>query len=416
MPSLGADMEAATLVRWFVQPGDAVKRGQIVAEVETDKGALDVEIFEDGVVEELVAREGERAVVGAVLARIAGAGSPAGAAIVPAAEPVAVVPVTPPAAAPVVSPAPAVPPPPPASTVPAAPRAGRPRSSPAARVLAETAGIDLDGIGGTGPGGAVTRDDVQRAIDARPTAPSAPQEPAAPPAPREQATETAVARRTPGARAAMRASISALMSRSKREIPHYYLSTEIDLTRLRAWLDATNAARAVSDRLLPAALLLRAVARAVKAVPEVNGFLVDGTFTPSAAVHVGVAISLKDAGLVAPAILDAERKSVDELMAALKDLVARARTGRLRASEMSSPTITVTNLGDQGVDSVFGVIYPPQVAIVGFGRIAERPPGIPGARPGVVATLAADHRVSDGHRGALFLAALDRLLQKPEEP
>jgi pyruvate dehydrogenase E2 component (dihydrolipoamide acetyltransferase) len=132
---------------------------------------------------------------------------------------------------------------------------------------------------------------------------------------------------------------------------------------------------------------------------------------------VGVAISLRGGGLVAPAIHDADHCTLDELMAALRDLVQRARTGGLRGSEMSDPTITVTNLGDQGVDQVFGVIYPPQVALVGFGRVAPRPwavDGLLGVRPVVRATLAADHRASDGHDGARFLAAIDALLQHPE--
>jgi pyruvate dehydrogenase E2 component (dihydrolipoamide acetyltransferase) len=205
--------------------------------------------------------------------------------------------------------------------------------------------------------------------------------------------------------------------RSKREIPHYYLGTQIDLRRALEWLERENAARTVTDRLLPAALLLKAVALAVHEVPEMNGFMAGEEFAPSQAVHLGVAISLRQGGLIAPAIHDAGRLGLGELMRALRDLVSRARAGKLRGSEMSDPTITVTNLGDQGVDTVYGVIYPPQVALVGFGKIAERPwaaGGMVGARPTVAATLAADHRVSDGHRGGLFLAAVDRLLQHPE--
>jgi pyruvate dehydrogenase E2 component (dihydrolipoamide acetyltransferase) len=135
------------------------------------------------------------------------------------------------------------------------------------------------------------------------------------------------------------------------------------------------------------------------------------------AVHLGVAVSLRGGGLVAPAIHDADRLSLDELMVSLRDLVERARAGRLRSSEMADPTITVTSLGDQGAEEVFGVIYPPQVAMVGFGRIVERPwarDGLLGVHPTVRATLAADHRASEGHEGSRFLATLDRLLQAPE--
>jgi pyruvate dehydrogenase E2 component (dihydrolipoamide acetyltransferase) len=165
-------------------------------------------------------------------------------------------------------------------------------------------------------------------------------------------------------------------------------------------------------------VLLKAVALALRKVPELNGFWVDGAFQPSAAIHLGVAVAIRGGGLIAPAIHDTDQKSLGELMAALRDLVQRARAGTLRSSEMSDPTITVTNLGDQGVETVFGVIYPPQVALVGLGRIAERPwaeNGLLGVRPVLTATLSADHRATDGHRGGLFLAALDHLLQEPEK-
>jgi pyruvate dehydrogenase E2 component (dihydrolipoamide acetyltransferase) len=208
------------------------------------------------------------------------------------------------------------------------------------------------------------------------------------------------------------------MARSKREIPHYYLSTTIDMRKATEWLERVNAGRSITDRIVMPVLLLKATARAVATVPEMNGFMVDGQFKASAAVQVGVAISLRGGGVIAPAIHDTATLGLDELMVALRDLVTRARVGRLRSSEMSDPTITVTNLGDLGVDQVFGVIYPPQVALVGFGKVAERPwaeGGLLGARPTVTATLAADHRVSDGHRGGFFLYTIDHLLQAPED-
>jgi pyruvate dehydrogenase E2 component (dihydrolipoamide acetyltransferase) len=208
------------------------------------------------------------------------------------------------------------------------------------------------------------------------------------------------------------------MARSKREIPHYYVATTIDLSAAMAWLRGANDGRPPAERLLPAALLLKASALAAREVPALNGFWDDDRFRPADAVHLGVAVSLRGGGLVAPAIHEADRLTLAELMGALRDLVGRARSGRLRSSEMADPTITVTNLGDQGADEVHGVIYPPQVALVGFGRIAERPwahDGMLGVRPTVRATVAADHRASDGLVGARFLSALDRLLQTPEE-
>jgi pyruvate dehydrogenase E2 component (dihydrolipoamide acetyltransferase) len=215
----------------------------------------------------------------------------------------------------------------------------------------------------------------------------------------------------------MRQAIARSMAHSKREIPHYYLANHIDLDRALGWLTAHNEDRPISERILPAVLLLKATALALRETPDLNGYWVDGGFRPSESIHLGVAISLREGGLVAPAIHDVDRLSLEELMLSLRDLVNRARSWRLRSSEMSDPTITVTNLGDRGVETAFPVIIPPQVAIVGFGRVVDQlvaVDGQPVVHPVVHATLAGDHRVTDGHRGALFLDALDRLLQEPE--
>ena len=184
------------------------------------------------------------------------------------------------------------------------------------------------------------------------------------------------------------------------------------------WLQAENLKRTVKDRLLPAVLLLRAVTQALKDVPDLNGYWVDDHLEIKRSVNIGFAISLRQGGLITPAILNADQKSLDELMAALSDLIKRAREGHLRSSEISEGTITVTNLGDLGVETVYGVIYPPQVALVGFGRIQERPwaeDGMLGVRSVLTATLAGDHRATDGRRGAQFLQALDHHLQEPEK-
>jgi pyruvate dehydrogenase E2 component (dihydrolipoamide acetyltransferase) len=211
--------------------------------------------------------------------------------------------------------------------------------------------------------------------------------------------------------------IAAAMSRSKREIPHYYLNEPIPMARALAWLAQENIQRPMAERLLPAVLLLKAVAKTLREYPELNGFYRDGAFQQAVRVNPGVAISMRQGGLMAPALLDADRKNLTTLMRELGDLVKRTRTGSLKSSELSEATITVTNLGEQGVESVFGVIYPPQVALVGFGRITDKPwveAGEVKVQPIVVASLAADHRVSDGHRGALFLARLKEHLQQPE--
>ena len=216
----------------------------------------------------------------------------------------------------------------------------------------------------------------------------------------------------------MRQAIGAAMAKSKREIPHYYLGTQINVERALAGLAQENAGRSVKERVLFAAVLLKAVASALQEVPELNGFWADGGFKPSKAVHLGVGIALKGGGLIAPAIHDADRKSVPEMMAALGDLIQRVRSGSVRSSELTDATVTVTNLGETGVETVYGVIYPPQVALIGFGKVLERPWADNGGlyvRRVLHATLSADHRASVGHRGALFLAALDRLLQEPEK-
>jgi pyruvate dehydrogenase E2 component (dihydrolipoamide acetyltransferase) len=218
--------------------------------------------------------------------------------------------------------------------------------------------------------------------------------------------------------AQMRKVIAAAMARSKREIPHYYLAEDVPLAAATAWLAERNAGRPITDRMLLAPLLLKAVATALGRYPEFNGYWRDDAFVPGEGIHLGVAISLRAGGLVTPALLDAGRKGIEQLNRELLDLVARTRAGRLTATELSAGTITVTSLGDQGVGAVYGVIYPPQVALVGFGRVAERPWAVDGGLkvlPLVTATVAADHRASDGHRGGLFLAALRELLQNPAE-
>ena len=398
MPALGSDMDEGTLDEWFVKPGDKVTRGQIVAVVDTTKAAVEIECWQEGTVNELLIPVGETVQVGTTLATLLAPGERAkkrprrrlrpstSAATKPAAGP---------SGAPVAAVAP-----------PTAPQRRR-WVSPAARRLAQSLHVDIDAVSGTGPQGAVTIRDVEHAAGTVEHA-AASKEPATKPK----------AKATPADRAAqMRKSIAAAMSRSKREIPHYYLADEIVLENSLTWLTARNAQRSITERVLPAVLLLKAVALAAQRFGELNGFWRDDRFEPATGVHVGVGISLRGGGLVAPAIHDVPDKKLDELMDDLTDLVARARSFSLRSSEMSDPTITVTNLGDQGVDAVFGIIYPPQVALVGFGQPAQRVCVIDrGIRvvTAVQATLAADHRASDGHRGALFLTAINELLQQPD--
>jgi pyruvate dehydrogenase E2 component (dihydrolipoamide acetyltransferase) len=473
MPSLGADMDRGTVIEWRVSLGDTVRRGDIVAVVDTDKSDIEIEVFEDGIVEELLVGVGEEVPVGTVLARLRSLDGPAapppspptngevpdgrgeaeerepepapGPEPVPARVPVAHRPV---ALSPIVRHLAdelgvdlaavdgtgaggritrhdverhrAVP-------APAARRSDRPPSSPYARRLAGTLDVDLASVTGTGPGGAVLGADVERGArpadeHSTPSAPAVAGSPASPSsAPLPSPPAAPAAAETPPRRdraAAQRAATAQLMARSKREIPHYYLRTDIDLDRARRWLDETNPDRPVSERLLLSVLLLKAAALAAREVPDLNGHWVDGSLHRLDDVDLGVAVSLRGGGLVAPAIHRADARPVAELMAELRDLVARARSGRMRATDLTDPSITVTSLGEQGAREVYGVIYPPQVAIVGFGRVTDRPwadQGMLTVRPAVTATLAADHRVTSGHEGSQYLAALDRRLQEPNE-
>ena len=383
MPVLGADMKAGELVAWLKRPGDRVQKGDVFAEVDTEKAVVEVESMFSGVIERLLLSPGDKVPVGAVMAVVRAEGPEAAAAAAPA--------VAPPAAAQRLAG--------PRPTIAPAAAAGRLRVSPVAQKLAEEKGIDLSTVAGTGPGGRVMLRDVEEAatrVAARPAA--------AAPAPADRALR-------------MRQSIAAAMSRSHREIPHFHVESVIDMSRAIAWLTAENARRPVAERLLYGVLLIKAAALALRKVPEANAVWAGDHVEPKAAVHVGVAIALPGGGLVAPAIHATDKLSLGELMAKLRDLVQRARAGRLRSSEVSDPTITVTSLGEQGAESVFGLIYPPQVALVGFGRLTERPwvvEGRPELRKVIHASLAADHRALDGYRGSVYLAEVERLLQEPE--
>ncbi|WP_306337378.1 2-oxo acid dehydrogenase subunit E2 [Streptomyces sp. KL118A] len=477
MPSLGADMDEGTLQEWLVSPGDTVRRGDVVAVVETDKSTIEVECFEAGTVGRLLIGPGTKVPVGTPLAVIESAAPPVVTASrepSPAGEPTSV------------SVGSRDDGPHPSPTLVRAP-AG---TGPLVRQLAARKGVDLTAVHGTGRGGRVTRADVERAgrpvggvagageLGARTRATPYARRLAAElqldlaalrgsgengavraadvraavrlrdPAGGAEATATTPTPADSGSRpggdgterrgaraitttdplrpaaggderaAAMRRAIGALMARSNREIPHYYLSTTIDLKAATDWLHRHNRERPVGERLVPAALLLKAAAVAARRTPELNGFWRDGHFVPGEGVHLAVAVSLRDGGLLTPVLHDADQQSPSQLMAMLKDLVRRARQGRLRGSELSGATLTVTNLGDQGAESVFGVIHPPQVALVGFGAVSERPwavDGLLGVRPVVTATLSADHRATDGAVGARMLHTIAQLLHSPEE-
>lgn len=385
MPSLGADMDAGTLVEWLKKPGDAVKRGDIIAVVDTQKSAIEIEVFADGILDRLLVEPGQRVPVGTVMATIREPGDLADAGLPPKAVPSSA---SPPAAKPSAPVAPA-------SAPPVAAR-GEPRATPAARRRAVELGVEIASVL-PGPEGVIGLGEVEAAAGAR--APAKPQRPGG-----ISFDE-------------MRKAIGAAMARSHREIPHYYVSSTLDVSPLMAWLEAENTRRPVPERLLYAAPLIRAVARALMDSPELNGHYVDGRYDPAEHVNLGIAVAMRGGGLIAPAILAAETLDLAAIMERLRDLVARVRGGRLRSSEMTAGTATITNLGEGTADSLMPLIYPPQVAIVGCGRIVERPWIVDGkieAAKLMTVTVAGDHRISDGRRAAAFLMNLDKLLHSPE--
>jgi pyruvate dehydrogenase E2 component (dihydrolipoamide acetyltransferase) len=369
LPSLGSDMDQGKLLEWKVKPGDHVKRGQVIAVVDTSKAAVDIEIWHDGVIGELLVEPGTSIPVGTAMATILESGETQTPGI-------------------------------------KAEGAIRHAVTPSARKRAKELGVDSDKVRGTGAQGSVTLADVEAAALSGKLA--------EPPA---TSTKVIIQTEASGRHAEMRKTIAAAMSRSKREIPHYYLSEMIPMDAALQLLLQHNQSVPVRQRILPVVMQIKALATVLQKMPQFNGYFRDGVFQPVLKVNAGMAISLRGGGLVAPAILDVGAKSLPQLMEELADLVKRARAGSLYSSEMSEPSITVTNLGDQGVESVFGVIYPPQVALVGFGRLTARPWAVGSELRAVsvlTATLAGDHRVSDGHQGALFLAGIRDLLQHPE--
>jgi pyruvate dehydrogenase E2 component (dihydrolipoamide acetyltransferase) len=269
------------------------------------------------------------------------------------------------------------------------------KASPLAKIIAEEKGLDLSTVTGTGEEGAITKEDVLKAVAERTS-----------PAEERKGASTG----------SIRMAVAAAMSKSNREIPHYYLETKVDMSKAMAWLTAANTKRLVKERLLPVVLYMKATAKALAENPDLNGHWVNG-FQAKKEINMGFVVSLRTGGVMIPAIHDAGGKTIDELMTSLNDVIPRARAFKLRSSDLSQTTITITSLGEGSVETVYGVIYPPQVAIVGFGSISEQPwaeNGMLDVRPVMNVTLAADHRATDGATGSRFLTALKNHLQKPE--
>jgi len=435
MPSLGADMEDGTLVEWRKKSGDRVRRGDIIAEVETQKGLIEIEVFDEGVIEKLLIKEGEKIPVGTPMALINpyGAEAETKKETVSKKKEVELQPIEEKTESKVME----------KSTK----KEIRIKATPIAKRIADDKGIDLSQISGTGENGAITKEDVENVIvqkkeisktvkGEKPVeklveaelakteekqVEGAPEKKEAQPIeaeldkmekqPVEAQKEITV---TPAE--AIRSAVAAAMSKSNREIPHYYLEKRIDMSKALAWMKEANRERPIQKRLLPAALFIKAVASSLDELSELNAIWENGLQLKNE-INIGFVVSLRTGGIIVPAILQADGKSVDEIMEVLNDIIPRARALKLRSSELSDSTITITNIGEGSADKVFGVIYPPQVAIIGFGNITEQAfaeNGMLGIRPVVNITLAGDHRATDGITGSRFLGALNKYLQNPE--
>ena len=382
MPNLGADMEDGILLEWRKKKGDTVKRGDILADVETQKGLIEIEVFEDGTIDRLLIEEGTKVPVGTPMALISTTTEKQE-------IPESVKPER-------------------KATKENSEMITDPRKikvSPLAKRIAYEQKLDLSHIQGTGEDGAITKEDVEKAIAQRGKIPE-----------KEslEKVDEDISDKSPAN--AIRAAVASAMEKSNREIPHYYLEKTIDITKALAWMNEANRKRPVKKRLLPAALLIKAVALSLREVPELNAIWNNGLQLKDD-INIGFVVALRGGGIIVPAIHKANLKTIEEIMERLNDIIPRAKALKLRSSELSDSTVTITSIGEGGADSVFGIIYPPQVAIIGFGSISEQPfaeNGMLGVHSLVQVTLAGDHRATDGLTGSRFLIVLNSHLQKPE--
>jgi len=373
MPSLGSDMEEGTVIEWLVQVGDTVRKGDVLLRVDTEKSDIDVETWHDARIAEILAMPGDKVPVGEVLARIDIGAS------------------------------------------------DHPRSHPVETTMVEPVAVET---GSNEVSAARTKATLAGEVIADPrlvywpSPTSVPSSVVEPSRGQEQAPKVAPSEYPQHTRATRRQGVVAeLMARSNREIPHFHVTREIDVTDALAWLDRHNADVEPPERILAAAVLLYCVAQAANRISIVNGTYADGPIG-SDHVDLAVAVHVRGGGLVTPVLPAAETMALDVLMVELQMMVARARSGRMTTRDMSSASLTVTNLGDSGADLVIGVIQPPQRALVGFGRVIARPIVVDGAivaRSTLVATLSADHRVVNGHAGSRFLDVLAGLLAAPQD-
>ncbi|WP_186755007.1 dihydrolipoamide acetyltransferase family protein [Echinicola salinicaeni] len=392
MPSLGADMEAGTLVEWRKSVGDQISHGDIIADVETQKGLIEIEVFDDGIIERFMVEEGAKVPVGTVLAMIRPVDEkPQKLEVSEAPEEIK------------------------KKSVEQAHQtnAKRLKITPLAKRMATDNKIDYGKLKGTGPEGEIVKKDVEKAIEELAVSGTSPKV-----SPIEkQPIPSSTSQINVPSQKSIRAAVAAAMTKSKREIPHYYLEKKIDMSKSLDWLRKTNEDRPIQKRLLSAVLFIKAVASSIEEVPEINGVWEDELVIKNE-INIGFVLSLRGGGIIVPAIKNADLKSIDEIMEWLNEIIPRARAFKLRSSDLSEATITLTSIGEGGADKVFGIIYPPQIAIIGLGNVIDEAiveNGMVGIRPVLHATLAGDHRATDGLVGSRFLDALNKNLQNPEE-
>jgi pyruvate dehydrogenase E2 component (dihydrolipoamide acetyltransferase) len=401
MPKMGYDMTEGSVAKWVRHEGDAVKRGEIIAEIETDKAVVEMEAEATGVLRKVLVQEGAKVPVGQAIAYIGTADepNPAGPASVSAPK----------------APAPA-----PATVAALAPKGGEAavggdaRVSPVARRIAGEQGIDVSQVAGTGPGGRVTKDDVL-SYAKRQIATPEPPPPAPAAAPAAPAVASPLVKNGRIELSRMGQAIARRTKQAKQEIPHYYVSVQMDMTRALEFRKEINLALGEEGHISVNDLIVKACALALGKFPMFNSVFKDDHLDVSPHVNVGIAIALPE-GLIVPAVLECERKSLVQIAKETKDLGQRVRAGRLRQDEATAGTFSVSNLGAYHVDNFAAIIVHPQSAVLAVGTIRPQPVVRDGAivvRQMMDGTLSADHRVSNGTDAAKFINEVKRLLESP---
>jgi pyruvate dehydrogenase E2 component (dihydrolipoamide acetyltransferase) len=432
MEALSPTMEEGRLVKWLKNEGDAVKNGDVLAEVETDKAIMELVARGEGVLRKRLLPEGDASPVGALIAVIAGpdenidaivgaAGAQAAAgeaprssqAVVAPASPAIAVPAPPaPSSAPAGAAPPAPPPPPAPAAAPAPPPApagdngGRLRSSPLARRLASERGLDLQAVQGSGPGGRIVRRDIEAAAAAGPPAAAAPAARPLAAAPGEAWRDVPLSQ--------IRKTIARRLSESIGPIPTFYLTAEFDLERV-AEMRTAMVAMGDEYKVSYNDILLKATATALAQHPECNAHWLGDQIRYFNRVHIGMAVAIEE-GLITPVIFDADRKRMSEISREAKELAKRARERKLKPEEYTGSTFSVSNLGMFGIDQFTAIINPPEAGILAIGAMEEKPVLVDGAfvpRKRIRVTMSCDHRVIDGATGAKFLQTLRRLVENP---